>query len=223
MALVRLFGLIQVSRFEVERCADTISWLSTMMLNSLTRKPFTRCMLSSSPSSRVKLMRDRSGNGKDFSKTVDSEKGGFESVCMPCSFTILIHHRYLMYADLDWNHPEVQQEVIKWAVWIQKELGCAGFRCGFAVSVRYDACSKSHRMDAIKHFSISSVELFMKSVREQTGVPLFGVGAFSARSKFVHQQIYAQASTGKTTSRPSTATSTGSELNSASLTHRRSQ
>jgi len=87
-----------------------------------------------------------SGNGKDFSKTVDPEKGGFE---------------YLMYADLDWNHPEVQQEVIKWGVWIQKELGCAGFR-----------------MDAIKHMSIASVEMFMKGVREQTGVPLFGVGEY---------------------------------------------
>lgn len=76
-------------------------------------------------------------------------------------------------------------------------------------------------MDAIKHFSIAGVEMFMKSVREQTGVPLFGVGAScQSRSRTV-VDCRAQASTGRTLSRLLMDTSTSSELNSASLTRRK--
>lgn len=61
------------------------------------------------------------GNGKYWSQSVDKEKGNYD---------------YLMYADLDYNHPEVKEDVKNWAVWLGKELNLKGIR-----------------FDAVKHVS----------------------------------------------------------------------
>lgn len=54
------------------------------------------------------------GDNKDWSQSVDNkEKGNFD---------------YLMFADLDYNHPEVKEDVKRWGVWVAKELGLSGIR-----------------------------------------------------------------------------------------------
>ena len=65
------------------------------------------------------------GNGKYWSQSVDKEKGNYD---------------YLMYADLDYNHPEVKEDVKNWAVWLGKQLNLKGIR-----------------FDAVKHVSTGCV------------------------------------------------------------------
>ena len=63
------------------------------------------------------------GNGKNWSQLVDKENGNYD---------------YLMFADLDYSHQEVVDDVKNWGVWLGKELTIKGIR-----------------FDAIKHVSIS--------------------------------------------------------------------
>ncbi|BGP17291.1 hypothetical protein JCM10213v2_005309 [Rhodosporidiobolus nylandii] len=53
------------------------------------------------------------GEGKTWSKSVDSENGNFD---------------YLMFADIDHSHPRVREEMFHWGEWVLKETGAAGFR-----------------------------------------------------------------------------------------------
>ncbi|KAL8738423.1 MAG: hypothetical protein Q9181_000794 [Wetmoreana brouardii] len=70
------------------------------------------------------------GDGKDWSKFVDREKGNYD---------------YLMFADVDYTHPEVEADVKAWSVWLCNQVPITGLR-----------------FDAIKHFS----EEFLKSLVE---------------------------------------------------------
>jgi alpha-amylase len=36
------------------------------------------------------------------------------------------NYDYLMFADIDYAHPEVQADVKNWGVWVAKELGLKG-------------------------------------------------------------------------------------------------
>jgi alpha-amylase len=51
--------------------------------------------------------------GKDWSDDVDDEFGNAD---------------FLMFANLDYTHPEVRDDAKRWAVWITKECGLSGFR-----------------------------------------------------------------------------------------------
>lgn len=53
------------------------------------------------------------GIGKDWSQSVAKQYGNYD---------------YLIYADLDYGHPEVQNDVKNWGIWLAKELGIQGFR-----------------------------------------------------------------------------------------------
>ena len=68
---------------------------------------------------------------------------------------------YMMFADLDYSHPEVQEDVKNWGVWITKELGLKGFR-----------------LDAVQHFSERFTNEWIESLREQCGQDIFIVGEF---------------------------------------------
>ncbi len=46
---------------------------------------------------------------------------------------------FLMFADLDYSHPEVCEDVTNWGKWIVNEVGLRGFR-----------------LDAVQHFSNAS-------------------------------------------------------------------
>ena len=68
---------------------------------------------------------------------------------------------YLMFADLDYSHPEVREDVKNWGLWVVKELGLRGFR-----------------FDAIKHFSEDFLEEFVQNLDSEHGEGFFLVGEF---------------------------------------------
>ena len=68
---------------------------------------------------------------------------------------------YLMFADLDYSHPEVQSDVKAWGPWVGKELGLKGFR-----------------FDAIKHYSEGFLLDFVENLDKHVGEGWFLVGEF---------------------------------------------
>ncbi|KAF1998441.1 glycoside hydrolase family 13 protein [Amniculicola lignicola CBS 123094] len=86
------------------------------------------------------------GNNKGWSQSVDGEGGNAD---------------YMMFADLDYSHPEVQADVKKWGKWITKELGLKGFR-----------------LDAVQHFSERFTNEWIAELREECGSEIFVVGEF---------------------------------------------
>lgn len=53
------------------------------------------------------------GENKDWSESVSDEMGNFD---------------YLMFADIDYDHPAVRQEILNWSRWFIEETGVDGFR-----------------------------------------------------------------------------------------------
>ncbi|KAH9869953.1 hypothetical protein J1614_006874 [Plenodomus biglobosus] len=86
------------------------------------------------------------GDNKGWSQTVDDESGNAD---------------YMMFADIDYSHPEVIADVKNWGVWITKELGLKGFR-----------------LDAVQHFSERFTNEWIDNLREQCGNDIFVVGEF---------------------------------------------
>lgn len=86
------------------------------------------------------------GDNKGWSQSVDDESGNAD---------------YMMFADIDYSHPEVQADVKNWGVWITKELGLKGFR-----------------LDAVQHFSGRFTNEWVDNLREQCGDDIFIVGEF---------------------------------------------
>ncbi|HZK47428.1 MAG TPA: alpha-amylase, partial [Atopostipes sp.] len=71
------------------------------------------------------------------------------------------NYDYLMGADLDFDHPDVAQEIKDWGVWYTKEIGLDGFR-----------------LDAVKHIKYEFMRDFVNYVRAETGKEMFTVGEF---------------------------------------------
>jgi alpha-amylase len=86
------------------------------------------------------------GDNKGWSQSVDGESGNAD---------------YMMFADIDYSHPEVCEDVKKWGVWITKELGLKGFR-----------------LDAVQHFSARFTGEWLETVRGECGDDIFVVGEF---------------------------------------------
>lgn len=84
------------------------------------------------------------GDNKGWSRSVDDEQGNAD---------------FLMFADLDYRHPEVQEDVKNWGIWITKELGLKGFR-----------------LDAVQHFSERFTNDWVDDLREECGHDIFVVG-----------------------------------------------
>ena len=85
-------------------------------------------------------------DGKRFDDFVSLEKGNFA---------------YLMGADVDFQHPEVQAEVTAWGKWYTKETGIDGMR-----------------IDAIKHISTWFFPQWLDALNDHTGKDLFAVGEY---------------------------------------------
>lgn len=85
-------------------------------------------------------------NKKGWSESVDDEGGNAD---------------FLMFADVDYSHPEVQEDVKNWGSWITKEVGLSGFR-----------------LDAVQHFSQRFTNEWIKEVNAKAGHDLFHVGEF---------------------------------------------
>ncbi|CAD0087685.1 unnamed protein product [Aureobasidium vineae] len=90
------------------------------------------------------------GEGKGWSESVDDEGGNAD---------------FLMFADLDYSHPEVCEDVTNWGKWIVKEVGLRGFR-----------------LDAVQHFSQRFTKEWIEALRQEHG-DLFYVGEFWTGNK----------------------------------------
>ena len=72
--------------------------------------------------------------GKDWDKEVDSELGNYD---------------YLMGADLDFNNPEVTEELTRWGKWYTKQTGIDGYR-----------------LDAVKHINKYFYKDWLRAMKE---------------------------------------------------------
>lgn len=86
------------------------------------------------------------GPGKGWDREVSAELGNYD---------------YLIGADLDMDHPEVQDELKNWGQWYLNFTRVDGFR-----------------LDAVKHIKASFFDLWLKHLRQSTGRELFTVGEY---------------------------------------------
>lgn len=86
------------------------------------------------------------GENKMWSENVDSEFGNYD---------------YLMFANIDYDHPEVVEEMISWGKWLIDTTKCDGFR-----------------LDAIKHINHNFISRFAKEMKEYTDEHIYFVGEF---------------------------------------------
>jgi len=91
------------------------------------------------------------GTGKNWDWEVDSNHGNYD---------------YLMYADLDMDHPEVVQELKDWGQWYVNFTNVDGFR-----------------MDAVKHIKYDFFGDWLDHVRNVTGKDLFTVAEYWSYNK----------------------------------------
>ena len=75
------------------------------------------------------------GKGKSWADDVDGEHGSYD---------------YLMGSDIDHSHPEVREDLFKWATWVIRTFPITGFR-----------------FDAVKHISRQFISDFVKHSREE--------------------------------------------------------
>ena len=81
------------------------------------------------------------GDGKYWDEDVSGEKGNFD---------------YLMNCDIDHDHPEVREEIFKWADWFIEETGVDGFR-----------------YDALKHISSTFIRDLSDHIINEKGAENF--------------------------------------------------
>lgn len=91
------------------------------------------------------------GEGKAWSKGVDGENGNYD---------------FLMFADLDFDHPEVVEEMKQWGIWVSRELNLDGMR-----------------LDAIKHINDQFIKQFLEAVRADRGEQFYAVGEYWKNDK----------------------------------------
>jgi alpha-amylase len=77
------------------------------------------------------------GDNKGWSRSVSNEKGNDD---------------YMMFADIDYSHPEVCADVKNWSEWVVRELGLSGFR-----------------IDAIQHLSQRFMNEFVANLEQKFG------------------------------------------------------
>jgi alpha-amylase len=68
---------------------------------------------------------------------------------------------YLMFSNIDHSHPEVQDEIKKWSLWVARELGLHGFR-----------------FDAVKHFSEDFLCELLNYMQDSHMADFFCVGEY---------------------------------------------
>ncbi|WP_160725237.1 alpha-amylase [Bacillus sp. USDA818B3_A] len=103
------------------------------------------------------------GENKGWSDNVDDEFGNYD---------------YLMLADIDYDHPEVKKEMIKWGKWMADTLECAGYR-----------------LDAIKHIDSEFIREFVEEMREHRGEDFYIVGELWKHELEGYQQYLDQMDT----------------------------
>ncbi|MCM2978229.1 alpha-amylase [Priestia aryabhattai] len=86
------------------------------------------------------------GENKSWNENVDQEFGNYD---------------YLMFANIDYDHPEVREEMIKWGKWLADTLQCDGYR-----------------LDAIKHINHDFIKEFAHELSSSQEKPFYFVGEF---------------------------------------------
>ncbi|MBW7454016.1 alpha-amylase [Paenibacillus sepulcri] len=71
------------------------------------------------------------------------------------------NYDYLMFANIDYNHQAVRNEMISWGRWLANELKCSGYR-----------------LDAIKHIDRNFVKEFVEQMKQEHGESFYVVGEF---------------------------------------------
>ncbi|MGT2960190.1 alpha-amylase [Streptococcus caballi] len=71
------------------------------------------------------------------------------------------NYDYLMYADLDFKHPEVVQNIYDWSDWFIQTTGVGGFR-----------------LDAVKHIDSFFMKNFIRDITEKYGEDFYVFGEF---------------------------------------------
>lgn len=78
------------------------------------------------------------GENKSWSDKVDNEFGNYD---------------YLMFANIDYSHPDVRKEMIAWGKWLVDTLQCSGFR-----------------LDAIKHINHDFIKEFAAALKKSAAM-----------------------------------------------------
>lgn len=86
------------------------------------------------------------GDNKSWSDKVDNEFGNYD---------------YLMFANIDYSHPDVRREMTDWGKWMIDTLQCSGFR-----------------LDAIKHINHDFIKEFAAAMKKEHGDSFYIVGEF---------------------------------------------
>ncbi len=86
------------------------------------------------------------GNGKAWDPDVSKENGNYD---------------FLLGADVDFEHPEVQSEIKRWGEWFTELSGIDGYR-----------------LDAVKHISASYTREWLEAMRNSQGRPLFAIAEY---------------------------------------------
>ena len=76
------------------------------------------------------------------------------------------NYDYLMFADIDHNHPDVREELLRWAQWFVAETGVDGFR-----------------MDAVKHIDDHFMREFTRRMYEAQGEDFYIFGEYWQQDK----------------------------------------
>lgn len=86
------------------------------------------------------------GENKTWSENVDNEFGNYD---------------YLMFANIDYSHPDVHREMMEWGKWLVNTLQCSGFR-----------------LDAIKHINHDFIKEFATTMKQEHSESFYIVGEF---------------------------------------------
>lgn len=86
------------------------------------------------------------GEGKSWNQGVDGENGNYD---------------FLIFNDLDFDHPDVAAEMKRWGVWIARTLDLDGVR-----------------LDALKHIENAFIADFIRTVRAERGADYYAVGEY---------------------------------------------
>ena len=86
------------------------------------------------------------GENKTWNQNVDDEFGNYD---------------YLMFANIDYSHPDVKKEMIEWGKWLVDTIHCNGFR-----------------LDAIKHINHEFIKEFAVEMFKKCGKDFYIVGEF---------------------------------------------
>ncbi|UBH08986.1 alpha-amylase [Macrococcus armenti] len=103
------------------------------------------------------------GENKDWNENVDDEKGNFD---------------YLMFTNVDYQHPDVRQQTIEWGKWFIDTLKIDGMR-----------------MDAVKHIESYFIKEFSEAMRAHAGDDFYFLGEYwnadlGANEQFLEEADY---------------------------------